>query len=249
MNIYKKINKLRREIAVKKSGYNNYGNFSYYELNYVYNSVKKKVDELNLFIHPPTFKMDGEFIIATLRITDIDDPESEIYFETVGTPNIMKGAQPAQNAGSDVTYHTKYLYCLLLQLDDGLTDPDAQQPDAQQPDAQPDTQQPDTQQPDTQQPDAQPDTQPEKTKVEAYRKHCYNLLRKTGHDIKEINKLIKMKWGDDKTIQNISISEMKQVLKGMLTKLYKENKKEFNLNVDDPTEKIIKTMKKDGVIK
>jgi hypothetical protein len=58
-----------------------------------------------------------------------------------------------------------------------------------------------------------------------------------------------MKWGDDKTIQNISISEMKQVLKGMLTKLYKENKKEFNLNVDDPTEKIIKTMKKDGVIK
>lgn len=130
MNIYKKIQKVKKELSereLKKSGKNDFSGFSYYELgdflpsiielcnkyglftkinfkrNYSMNKISTNADDTST-----ECKSDGE--IAVLTIKNIDKPdEIETYSCDVKELN-LKGANSIQNYGGVQTYLRRYLY-------------------------------------------------------------------------------------------------------------------------------------------
>ena len=122
MTIHQKLSKIRSAIVVKKTGYNKYGKYPYYELESVLAAVKPLFKEHALF---PTFNLvykDGVYM-GILKIIDI--PTGDCHTIQIDSPlNVMSAATPAQQAGANATYQQKYCYCSLLMLDDGATDPD-----------------------------------------------------------------------------------------------------------------------------
>lgn len=125
--IGKKLAEARIKVGVKKTGTNAFAKYSYYQIDEIYSEAKKVFDELGIVTVERTeaFALEGKiFLKFLLDVINTDDMNDKITFETITEPNTMKGAQPAQEAGSSITYMTKYLYGLALMIDDGKSDPD-----------------------------------------------------------------------------------------------------------------------------
>lgn len=130
MNIYKKIQKVKKELSereLKKSGKNDFSGFSYYELgdflpsiielcnkyglftkinferNYSMNKVSTNADDTST-----EYKSDGEIAVLTIKNIDKID-EKETYSCDVKELN-LKGANSIQNYGGVQTYLRRYLY-------------------------------------------------------------------------------------------------------------------------------------------
>ncbi len=241
--LMKELKRVRKNISVVKSGYHKYGGFYYYLLEDIYHAIKES--DTSLFFYPVTFSyVDGK-IHAVLKIAELESGET-IRFRTVGEPNVMKGAQAAQNAGSDVTYHTKYLLGLALQLDDGMTDPDRNELTDQDQNTGPQTETRSTAQDRNTRPQKEAQTKGN-DKEKSFRKHFYKVLRKTGHDLAEIGKMTNKKWG--KSISEISIEQMKTAMEGLIKQVYKKAGKQYpGIDPRQTTEKIIEKLKEDEVI-
>lgn len=124
MNIYEKLQLARvklQESNLKKTGYNKFANFKYYELADFLPTVNKIFEELKLFsqfnITNEIFEEIGEGEIkekAILKIINADDPEEVLEFETPIEEAGM--ANKIQGLGAKHTYLKRYLYMNALEI-------------------------------------------------------------------------------------------------------------------------------------
>lgn len=128
MNIAGRIAEARTMIGVKKTGTNAFAKYNFYQIDEIYSEAKGIFKDLGIVTveRVEMFALEGKlFKKFLLDVINVDDMSDKLTFEVISEPNSLKGAQAAQEAGSDITYNTKYLYGLVLMLDDGKSDVDA----------------------------------------------------------------------------------------------------------------------------
>ncbi|MFR3182163.1 MAG: ERF family protein [Clostridia bacterium] len=129
INIYKKIQKVKKELSereLKKSGKNTFSGFEYYELGDFMPSIIELCDKYGLFtkidfVDNKDIKyvdIENTYVkeevkvgeVAKLTIINIDNPE-EIEVYTCDVKELsLKGANSIQNYGGVQTYLRRYLY-------------------------------------------------------------------------------------------------------------------------------------------
>jgi len=127
MNIYEKIMSVRVEVielGIKKTGYNKFSNFKYYELKDFLIATTKFFTGIKLYsrfsIIPATSTNEE---IATFTIINSENTE-EVETYTIPTAECFigrkkdgtGGADPIQNLGGKITYLRRYMYLLVLDL-------------------------------------------------------------------------------------------------------------------------------------
>lgn len=124
LNLYQKLAEIRQKISVRKTGFNKFGNYNYYEIDAIYGEAKKLFNDYGIFT---TFNLiydeTAQVYRATLMVIDADKPDISFSMCIDSPLNQLKGSA-SQQVGSNNTYQSKYLYMDLLMLDDGATDPD-----------------------------------------------------------------------------------------------------------------------------
>ncbi|WP_158612491.1 ERF family protein [Leptotrichia sp. OH3620_COT-345] len=114
MNIYEKLQKARvelQEMGLKKSGYNKFANFDYFELKDFLPKVNEIFLKLKLFSKFDLLENEG-----ILTIINSENTEEK---ETFTTPKIvveMKGQNGLQQIGSTHTYLKRYCYYNALEI-------------------------------------------------------------------------------------------------------------------------------------
>ena len=111
--IYDKLQSARVElqnIDLKKSGYNKFQNYAYFELKDFLPTINSIFNKLGL-CH--SLEFDKE--LATMRIFD-RDTGGQIKFTCPMAEANMKGNQPVQNLGASITYITRYLLVMALAI-------------------------------------------------------------------------------------------------------------------------------------
>lgn len=124
MNVYKKIQKVRAELVslnLKKTGKNNYSNFTYYELGDFLPSLNKLMNDEGLM----TRFVITEKEMAVLEVFNSDNPEERVVFRSrTAKVEIGKkrdgtgGAEPIQNLGGKITYMRRYLLMIAFEISD-----------------------------------------------------------------------------------------------------------------------------------
>ena len=124
LNLFTKLSIIRKEITVKKTGFNKFGNYKYYEIDEIYRQAKELFHTYNVFTtFSLVFEGDIKQYRAVLMVINGDNP-GETFTMSIDSPlNELKGSA-SQQVGSNNTYQSKYLYMDLLMLDDGKNDPD-----------------------------------------------------------------------------------------------------------------------------
>ena len=114
MNIYQKLSKARVELqksAVKKTGYNGFSKFSYFQLQDFLPTVNDIFDNLQLC---DVFTIDGQF--ATLTIINSEEPTEQIIFASPVADAGIKGASAIQQLGGVHTYMRRYLWLMAMEI-------------------------------------------------------------------------------------------------------------------------------------
>ena len=118
MNIYMKLLKARIEFAnmqIQPSGYNGFANFDYYELADIVPAANKVFANNHLFLQ--TSFTDADCIGI---LTDMTDPTQTLTFTiprpTIEDMNKVKGSNPLQVCGMEITYLRRYLLYLVLDV-------------------------------------------------------------------------------------------------------------------------------------
>lgn len=113
-NIYKKLAEMRVELQncdIKKSGYNEYGKYNYYEmadfLPYI-NEIAKNHNVFNLY------ELQAEK--AILKVMDLEEDGCAIEFSIPIAEIAIKGANSMQNIGGVTTYTRRYLYMIAYEI-------------------------------------------------------------------------------------------------------------------------------------
>ena len=124
LNVYQKLQAARVELQkknIKKSGKNNYSNFTYFELKDFIPPVNEIF--LNIGLSSNFSIQDG---IATLCITNTDDLEEFVLFTSPIAEAPLKGCTPIQSVGAVHTYMKRYLYLNALEItEDDILDKEA----------------------------------------------------------------------------------------------------------------------------
>lgn len=108
MNVYEKLNEARLKFQnanVKKSGKNDYANYTYYELADILPAINQIAKELKF----TCVIMFGDEI-ASLDFIDCEKPEDKIVFTSPMASASLKGCHEVQNLGASETYIKRYLY-------------------------------------------------------------------------------------------------------------------------------------------
>lgn len=117
MTVYSKLANARvklQETDIKKSGFNKFSKFKYYELSDFLPSLNKINMDVGIL---PIFNMNNEK--ATLKIVNCDKPEEFIDFEIPFVSSEVKGANAVQNLGGTETYLRRYLFLAAYEITDG----------------------------------------------------------------------------------------------------------------------------------
>ena len=108
MNIFEKMTKAKKiilESNLKKSGENKFAGFKYYELADITPKLIEVCNELKL--HTQT-SFDKDY--ATLTITNIENIEEQLVYESPMRELSLKGCNDIQALGGTETYQRRYLY-------------------------------------------------------------------------------------------------------------------------------------------
>lgn len=114
MNIYKKIMDVRvkfNSLDIKKSGFNKFANFKYFELADFLPQATQLLNDAGLC---PVITFSEE--VATLTLTNADNTEECVVFTSPMRSLSLKGANEMQSLGGVETYQTRYLYTQLLSI-------------------------------------------------------------------------------------------------------------------------------------
>ena len=113
MSVYQKLQAARIKLQstdMKKSGWNSFAKYSYFELKDFLPPIQQIFNELNLF-SLISFTAD----IATLKIIDMED-NSEVVFTSPMGSAALKGVHEVQNIGAVETYQRRYLYVTAMEI-------------------------------------------------------------------------------------------------------------------------------------
>ncbi|ASQ48371.1 hypothetical protein BCB68_05170 [Leptotrichia sp. oral taxon 498] len=114
MNIYEKIQQARielQEMNLKKSGFNKFANFKYYDLKDFLPEVNTLFNKLKLFS-----KFDLLEEKATLTIINAEKIDELVVFESPKAEITLKGQNALQMIGSTHTYLKRYCYLNALEI-------------------------------------------------------------------------------------------------------------------------------------
>ena len=114
MNIYVKLSKARVELQnseIKKSGYNSFSKYKYFELQDFLPTINEIFNNLGLVA---IFNLDEKR--AKLTIVNADKTEESLTFYTPTAEADIKGAQAIQKLGGVHTYLKRYLYLNALEI-------------------------------------------------------------------------------------------------------------------------------------
>lgn len=112
-NLYKKLAEARvmlQEAGVKKTGYNAFSKFEYFQLSDFLPEVNRIFLKLGLCSH---FTLDET--TATLTIYDTDE-DASIVFSTPTAEAGIKGASSIQQLGGVISYLRRYLFLISLEI-------------------------------------------------------------------------------------------------------------------------------------
>lgn len=113
-NIYQKLQKMRIELQntkLKKSGYNTYSKFYYYELRDFLPTINEMMLKQNLF-HFISFGLE----YAKLTILDMNNPEEKIIITSPMSTAKLTACHEVQNLGAVQTYLRRYLYIVAFEI-------------------------------------------------------------------------------------------------------------------------------------
>lgn len=119
MNIYQKLAIARAELGnrpLKKSGFNKFSGFPYFELSDFISEITKIFKDLNLV---SIFKIKTNELgieIAYMNILNADNPAETIEFEASTAEANVKGATPIQMLGAKHTYMRRYLWLEAMEI-------------------------------------------------------------------------------------------------------------------------------------
>lgn len=111
--VHKKLMQARimlQNAPLKKSGYNKFAGYSYFELGDFIPTINAIFNEVGLC---GVVSYDSE--IASLTITDIDDGTNIIITSPMAEAN-LKGCHPIQNLGAVETYTRRYLWVTAMEI-------------------------------------------------------------------------------------------------------------------------------------
>lgn len=114
--IYEKIQNIRVELQekkLKKTGYNKFANFHYYQLEDFVPTLNELMQKNKI---TSNFSIVGENAILTL--IDYEDNTSSIY-QSPTADAAIKGCTPVQSLGGVHTYLKRYLYQNAFEINDG----------------------------------------------------------------------------------------------------------------------------------
>ena len=114
MNLYEKLSIARerlRKTEIKKSGYNPYSKYYYFELGDFLNPMLDIFQELEI-LSIISFNTD----IATLTILDIKAPEEKIIITSPMSTAKLTACHEVQNLGAVQTYLRRYLYIACMEM-------------------------------------------------------------------------------------------------------------------------------------
>ena len=131
LNIFEKIQKARVELQkrdIKKSGYNKYSNYKYFELGDFLPHINDICCSLGLYSE---FKYEDK--LATLYIYNTENLEEVRTWTTPVEVAALKGCSMIQNIGGTQSFARRYLYMMALEIaetdaiDSGEVDEEAEQ--------------------------------------------------------------------------------------------------------------------------
>jgi hypothetical protein len=111
--VYEKLQKARIKLqntALKKSGYNKFAEYKYFELGDFLPAIQSIFFDLKLC---PVVSFGAE--LATLRIIDTENGGCITFTSPMAQAN-LKGCHPIQNLGAVETYSRRYLYVTALEI-------------------------------------------------------------------------------------------------------------------------------------
>lgn len=119
MNVYQKLAIARAELGnrpLKKSGFNKFSGFSYFELSDFISEITKIFKDLNLV---SVFKIkpnDLGIETAYMDIVNADNPNDIVSFEASTAEAAVKGASTIQILGAKHTYMRRYLWLEAMEI-------------------------------------------------------------------------------------------------------------------------------------
>lgn len=114
LNIYQKIQKIKKEISekkLKKTGENKYSGFKYYELNDFVPALIELCDKYQIFT-----KFELEQDEATLTILNCENTKEVVDYSMPTADLELKGANKIQSIGGVQTYLRRYLYMIAFDI-------------------------------------------------------------------------------------------------------------------------------------
>lgn len=119
-NIYSKMQKARCEFQdkpLKKSGWNSFSNFAFFELKDVQPTINALLEKYNM-CSLMSFGND----LATLTIINSENPEEKMVFTSPMSTAKLKACHEVQNLGAVETYIRRYLWFAAFEIveSDGL---------------------------------------------------------------------------------------------------------------------------------
>lgn len=114
MNVYQKLNLARAKFhntEIKKTGYNKFANYKYFELADFIVPALGIFDEVGL-----TTLISFGKESADMRIINTEKPEEFIVIESPMSEANLKGCHPVQNLGAVQTYIRRYLWVAALEI-------------------------------------------------------------------------------------------------------------------------------------
>ena len=130
LNLFQKIQKARVELQkreIKKTGYNKYSNYYYFELSDFLLPINEICNQVGLYSEFQYTNTE-----ATLTIYDTDNTEHFRVWTTPVEVAILKGCSTIQNIGGTQSFARRYLYMMAFEIaesdaiDNGSVDQDAE---------------------------------------------------------------------------------------------------------------------------
>ncbi|EOU1650927.1 ERF family protein [Clostridium perfringens] len=130
LNIYQKIQKARVDLQnkdLKKTGYNKYSNYKYFELGDFLPHINDICNEIGLYT-----EFSYEEKLATLTVYNTENLEEKRIWTTPVEVATLKGCSTIQNIGGTQSFARRYLYMMAFEIaetdviDGGAVDEDAE---------------------------------------------------------------------------------------------------------------------------
>ena len=128
MNIYKKLFQLQQTYNSTKDNFNDFGKYSYRNVEQILAELKPILQPLNLVI---VFNEEivncnnNDYIKFEAKLIDVETDESVSNVSVCGIDTELKGMSKAQMTGACLTYGRKYCLGGLLGFSTGIADPDS----------------------------------------------------------------------------------------------------------------------------